>query len=46
MLQKYLLSALRLIFPSFVERYEHQQARKRSRHIWQSLSSRTGEGDQ
>ena len=34
---RYLLAILRLAFPEFVERYEHQQARKRSRPIWHAL---------
>jgi hypothetical protein len=37
---RYLLFSLRFAFPDFVERFEHQQARKRSRPIWQAMLSR------
>ena len=34
----YLLFILRFAFPGFVARYEHQQARRRARPIWQAMS--------
>jgi hypothetical protein len=37
------LAILRLAFPEFVERYEHQQARKRSRPIWHALFANADE---
>lgn len=40
---RYLLAILRLAFPEFVERYEHQQARKRSIPIWHALFANSDE---